>query len=111
MKRTGIMLAGCIAAVAILAVSLQASTSRSRQSVVTGVVVNIAGDSVEIKRGRTETILYFTDATSFTAPGGAAADRSALGLCQSVRATYVREGGRNVLVSVRIVREGDCYRR
>jgi hypothetical protein len=111
MKRTGIMLAGSIAAVAMLAVSLQASPSRSGQSVVTGVIINISGDSVELKRGRTETIFYFTDATSYSAPGGAAADRTALGLCQSVRVTYIREGGRNVLVSVRIVRDGDCYRR
>ncbi len=83
--------------------------SGGRELLVTGVVINIAADSIEIKRGSREFVLHFGEGTVFNDLAGAVAASGALEICQTVRARYVRQGDRNVLVNVRIVNASHCY--
>jgi len=109
MKRAGFISCACALLMMMQAVPLWASSGR--QAVITGVIIYISGETVEIKRGKSELVLHVSDAIVVTDPCGAALNRSSLELCQRVRATYRRVDGRNEMVRVSIICAGECCRR
>jgi len=109
MKRAGFV--SCACALLLVALVFPLWASSGRQAVITGVIIHISGDTVEVKRGKSELVLHVSDATVVTDPCGAALNRSSLELCQRVRATYRRVDGRNELVRVSIICAGECCRR
>lgn len=109
MNRAGFVMCTCV--VVLMALAFPLGASPGRQAVITGVVIHVSGDTVEIKRGKSELVLHMTNATVVTDPCGAALDRSSLELCQRVRATYRRVDSRNVLARVSIICAGECCRR
>lgn len=76
-------------------------------STFTGLVISVSDTYIEIKKKSKEVVLYWTDGSRIMS-GGAAADRSAVEICQKVRAAYVMKDGRRELVSLDILRESYC---
>ena len=74
----------------------------------TGRVIYLGENHVELKRGPKELRLAYTDATRIFDISGAEADRSAIELCQTVRAVYRSAGGARELLSLSVVGEGNC---
>jgi len=108
MKKLVVFASIICAGILICRASLDASPGRER--VVTGVVIFLSDDLIEIKRGGREMVLRTGADTAYVTRDGAPADRSALGLCQTVRARYVSEAGGYRLVRIQVLREGECYR-
>ncbi len=108
MKRLTVFASSICAAVLLYQAVLAASPGRERD--ITGVVIYLSNNIVEIKRGSRELVLRHAADTAYTGRDGSAVDRTALGLCQTVRARYISECGRCRLVSIQVISEGECYR-
>lgn len=72
-----------------------------------GLVINIAGDSIEIKKGNKEVTLYWAEGAKVTL-GGKEAGRDAVAVCQRVTARYDAKDGRLEIVSLAITGESYC---
>ncbi len=72
-----------------------------------GLIIFTQGDTFEVKRGRKEAVLHWTDASKVTR-GGAGADRGDVEICQRVRVTYAAREGRNEVITLDILRGGYC---
>lgn len=75
-----------------------------------GRLIYIDKNSMEIKRGRAEIKIYFSDNSVYMPKSGAGQGRDILELCQTVRAIYRKEGGRNILKKIIVLREGNCFK-
>ena len=74
---------------------------------VKGLIINVGGSSVEIKKGNKEVELFWTDQTKVKYLGKDA-DRAAAVICQKAAATYAEKDGKNELVLLDILSESYC---
>lgn len=95
----------CLSILLVIAASGIGYTSSSLQ--VKGVIINVRGSSIEIKKGRKEFELFWTDQTKVKFLGKDA-DRAAAEICQKAVATYAEKDGRNELVLLDILTESYC---
>mgnify|MGYP001355744718 CR=1 FL=1 len=72
-----------------------------------GLIINSSDSFIEVKKGRKEVTLHWTE-NSKILKDGQAAEREAVNICQSVEAIYVKKNGKKVLVSLDILSEGYC---
>lgn len=96
------------AAIAVLFIGACAAFS-APAAVTQGLVINATADYIEVKKGRKEMALYWTEATAVTM-NGAKADRNAVTICQKVKASYTVKDGRKLLVSLDILKDSYCFR-
>lgn len=97
----------CIAVLFVLVASVSANSSSERR--LEGLVIFTSGDSVEVKRGRKEAVLHWTESSKVTCEG-AEADRGDVEICQRVRVTYSVQEGRNEVVMLDILRGSYCIK-
>jgi len=74
-----------------------------------GLVINTSDDSIEIKKGRKEISVYWTDQSKVLI-NGKEADRNSAAVCQRVEATYAVKDSRRELVTLKILAESYCVR-
>ncbi len=85
-----------------------AGEKHGRDTGFTGRVIDAGGNYVELKRGPREIRLTYTDTTKFFGLDGAEADGSAIEICQVVRAVYQPVDRAGKLVSITVLKEGNC---
>jgi hypothetical protein len=98
----------CLTILLVLAASGIGYSSSSLQ--VKGVIINVGGSSIEIKKGKKELELFWTEQTKVKYLGKDA-DRTAAEICQKAVATYAEKDGRNELVQLDILTENYCTAR
>ena len=97
-----------MACAGLLMVFLGVTAAYSASTVnVKGLIVNYTETYVEIKKGRTEYVLYWTEGSKVFREGQVA-DRAAVDICQKVKARYMVKGGKKELVSLDILADGYC---
>ena len=74
---------------------------------ISGLVIHVSNDSIEIKKGNKEITLYMTPDTKIFFKGKEAG-RRAVDICQKVKAGYVVKDNRKELVTLEIQRESYC---
>ncbi len=74
---------------------------------VQGLIINSTDTAIEVKKGRSEYILYWTESTRVFRDGQAA-DRAAVEICQKVKASYAVKDHRKELVSLDILKDSYC---
>ena len=84
-----------------------AAVYAASSSDIQGLIINTTGPAIEVKKGRKEFLLYWTDNTKVFREGQAA-DRAAVEICQKVKARYAVKDGRKELVSLDILKESYC---
>ncbi|MBP7735504.1 MAG: hypothetical protein KA369_05975 [Spirochaetes bacterium] len=72
-----------------------------------GLIINSSDTFIEVKKGRKEVVLHWTE-NSKILKDGQAAERGTVNICQKVEATYVKKDGKKELVSLDILSEGYC---
>jgi hypothetical protein len=72
-----------------------------------GLIINYSETSIEVKTGRKEYLLYWTE-NSKVLREGQAADRAAVDICQKVKASYTVKDGRKELVTLDILKDSYC---
>ncbi|TFH41350.1 MAG: hypothetical protein E4G96_05685 [Chrysiogenales bacterium] len=99
-----------IAGIAILCVLMGtvAAYSGSEKSV-SGLVIFAGVDSIEVKKGKTETTLYWSEGSKVT-KNGIEIDRSGVEPCQRVKASYTVTEARNDVVSLEILAGSYCVK-
>jgi len=76
----------------------------------TGRVISTGESGLELKKGSVEMTFAYGESTKFFSREGKDAGREVIELCQVVRAEYTVNGKERTLVSVKVVRESDCYK-
>lgn len=109
-ERNRIMYLGMILLIFIIFINAYVYASARREKPISGVIVYMSDDVIEVKRGRRELLLSITPQTIFLNKSGNNADRSILELCATVRVHYVREASTLRAVQIQLIREGYCYR-
>ncbi|MCX7679964.1 MAG: hypothetical protein N2316_12225 [Spirochaetes bacterium] len=87
-----------------------AYASARRDCTISGVIIYISQDVIEVKRGKREMLISITPNTVFRTQQGNTADRSILELCATVRVQYERQDSGFRAVQVQLLREGYCHR-
>lgn len=72
-----------------------------------GLIINSSDAFIEVKKGRKEVILHWTE-NSRILKEGQQSERGAVNICQKVEAVYVKKDGKKELVSLDILSEGYC---
>lgn len=72
-----------------------------------GLIINSSDTAVEIKKGRKEYVLYWTE-SSKVFKDGQVSDRAAVEICQKVKAGYTVKDGRKELVTLDIQKDSYC---
>lgn len=88
----------------LLGVSVAYSAATSD---IQGLVINSSETAIEVKKGRKEFLLYWSVDTKVFRDGQAA-DRSAVEICQKVKARYAVKDGKRELVALDILKESYC---
>jgi hypothetical protein len=96
-----------IAVLSVMAASVVAYSGTEKR--LEGLVIFAQGDSIEVKRGRHEAVLHWSDASKVTREGAEAA-RGDVEICQRVRVTYTVRDGRNEVMSLDILRGSYCVK-
>lgn len=73
-----------------------------------GRVIYASADLVELKRGKAELKLYFSEGTQVLGLDGKAAEKSLIEPCQYVSASYETKDKKKSLVKIQITKESDC---
>jgi len=73
-----------------------------------GRVIYASADLVELKRGKAEMKLYFSEGTQVLGLDGKAAERSLIEPCQYVSAMYETKDKKRYLVKIQLTKESDC---
>lgn len=76
----------------------------------TGRVISTGESGLELKKGSVEMTFAYGEGTRFFSREGKDAGMEMVELCQVVRAEYTVKGKERTLVSVKVVRESDCYK-
>ena len=109
MKRNRISsLAAALIMLAVFASVSDAGSGKGRNAEFTGRVIEVGEAYVELKRGPKELKLAYTDATKIFAVDGTEAGRDAIELCQTVKAVYRPVDHAGELMSLTILKEGNC---
>lgn len=95
----------CMAVFCVIVASVAAYSGQEMR--LEGLVIFAQGDTIEVKRGRKEAALRWTEASKVTR-GGAVADRGDVEICQRVRVTYAVREGRNEVITLDILRGSYC---
>ncbi len=109
-----IIIAAIILAFAIPIITYSAAgTKKSAKSVhtsknLTGLVINVTNEYVEIKIRKKEIILHIADSSKFYSIEGKAENSSIVEICQKVKASYKKQENKNILVSLKVLGEGYC---
>jgi hypothetical protein len=74
-----------------------------------GLVINTSDASIEIKKGRTEITVYWTDQSKVLIDGKDA-DRNSIAVCQKVKATYAVKDSRRELIILEVLSKSYCVR-
>jgi hypothetical protein len=91
----------------LLVAAMVASAYPEKPAQFKGTVIYMVGDSIEIKKGKKEITLNLTPDTKILFHGEKA-DRTAVEMCQKVKALYVVKDGRKELVQLEIVSDSYC---
>jgi hypothetical protein len=83
--------------------------AKSGQKVFKGRVISVSSESVEIKRGKYEKILFFDESTKVL-KNNAEASKSDIEVCQLVKAYFSVEGKKYTLTKIEIMKESDCVK-
>ena len=73
-------------------------------------IINVADEFIEVKKGRTELVLYASDHTKYITIDGAEAGRDIIEICQYVDVYYKTEGNQRILNKIVIRKESDCIK-
>ncbi len=106
MRKT-MVIAAAVFLIAFINVSSPAKGKKSAASFY-GEVVNFTGEYVELKKGKKEMVLYFTDKTVFVSGSEEKAGKELLQPCQMARGYYRVSGGKKELIKLVIVKKGRC---
>lgn len=74
-----------------------------------GRVIFLSDDYIEVKRGRIEVLLYYSDKTKFVKLDGTENGKNIIKICQYVRARYTKDK-KNKLDEIVILKESDCIK-
>ena len=83
--------------------------SKAGEKSFSGRVILVGDDYIELKKNKTEIILYFTAETGYFL-GSEAALKSHIEICQEASAQYVFRDGRNELVKLVILKNSNCVK-
>jgi len=78
---------------------------------VQGRVIFLNNESIEIKKGSTEITLYFKDGAIFVNKTGEEKTIEIIKLCQNVKALYTREGDKNILQKIIVLKDSNCIKK
>jgi hypothetical protein len=95
----------CLSILLVIAASGIGYSSASSR--IKGLIINVGASSIEIKKGRKEVELFWSEQTKVRFLGKDA-DRGAAEICQKAVATYAEKDGRNELVLLDILEESYC---
>jgi hypothetical protein len=95
----------CLSILLVIAASGIGYSSASLQ--IKGTIINVGDSSIELKKGRKEIELFWSEQTKVRFMGKDA-DRGAAEICQKAVAAYAEKGGRNELVQLDILEESYC---
>jgi len=87
-----------------------AAFSQKGQKQFKGRVIFSSDEFVELKRGKAEMKLYFSEGTQVLGLDGKAAEKSLIEPCQYVSASYETKDKKRYLVKIRVTKESDCKR-
>ena len=76
----------------------------------TGRVIFLNNEAIEIKKGGTEITLNFKDGTIFVNMAGEEKNIDIIKLCQNVKAFYTKEGNKNILQKIIVIKESNCVK-
>ncbi len=97
-------------AAVLLSFSILFATGKSKDKSFRGRVIYLSNDYVEVKRGKTELLIYFTDSTVFVSKEGNEKDKEIIKICQVVKAQYSKETEKNILNKIIVIKESNCIK-
>ncbi|MDY6932610.1 MAG: hypothetical protein SVZ03_00130 [Spirochaetota bacterium] len=81
----------------------------AKKKIFHGRVICVNSDNIEIKRGKIELILYFTENTRYIKMDKTEGSKGIIEICQEVKAYYIKEKKKNMLVKIVILKNSDCF--
>ena len=93
-----------------LSISILPAAKQIKDKSFKGRVIFVSNDYIEVKRGRAELIVHFTDKTIFVAKDGSEKNKEIIEICQVVKALYNKEQNKNILSKVIVLKESDCIK-
>ncbi len=93
-----------------LSISILSATKQINDKSFKGRVIFVSNDYIEVKRGRAELIIHYTDNTVFVAKDGSEKDKKIIEICQVVKALYNKEQNKNLLSKIIVLKESDCIK-
>lgn len=75
-----------------------------------GRVIYLTDEFVELKRGKTEILIYFTENSRFISKDGTEKSKEIIEVCQLANAYYDKQKMKNILNKIVILKESDCIK-
>ncbi len=111
MKKRRVISLAVLTGIMIFSLSFAEEKSAEKKSpaeTFSGRVIFLDNNSIEIKKGRTEITLNFNDDTVFVDKSGEEKNIDIIKLCQNVKAVYTKEGDKNILQKIKVIKESNC---
>ena len=93
-----------------LITSFQFASGKAKTKIFCGKVIYTTDDYIEIKRGKTEILFYFTEYTKYIKKDKTEGGKELIEICQKVEAHYIKKNKMNILDKILILKESYCYR-
>jgi hypothetical protein len=99
-----------IAAVLVLSISLFAASPKKNVRTLYCRIINVTDKYIQVKKGKTEIVLFLAEDTKFIAPDGSENSKDIIEVCQYVDVTYTSEGTKKILKKIVIKKKSDCIK-
>lgn len=91
-------------------VKKSAENNLNAAETILGRVIFLNNEVIEIKKGKTEITLNLKDGTIFVNKAGEEKNIDIIRLCQNVKAFYTKEGDKNILQKIIVLKESNCIK-
>ncbi len=84
------------------------AAAKDAQKKFRGEIIYIGDSSMEMKKGKNDVKLTFSDATRFVDKDGKPAGKAIIEICQIAEAWYTTENRQNLLIKIQVIKESFC---
>jgi hypothetical protein len=95
--------------VSFLSLAISAALKKTNEKFFYGRVIFVSDNYIELKKGKSELVIYFTDSSMFISKDGKESAKNIVSVCQYVEAYYA-DGAKKTLNRIIVKKDSDCVK-
>jgi hypothetical protein len=85
-----------------------AANGKEQTKTFKGEIINFTDEYIELKKGKKDITLYFSDNSKIISPDGKKAGKDIIAPCQIAKAYYINQDGKKIIVKLKIMKINKC---